>query len=118
MSYDYGSVQLTENLRRDRPDSNSIDHRDFVVCSGRPKRDTVNEDPVDDRSDDCIPVPIDNRGYRGVEMRIRVICTGSSSPFEQALTDSVDGCVSGIASSFPDVVHCRSIGHFSVGGSR
>ena len=89
-----------------------------MVCSGRPRRDTVDEDPVDDRSNDCIPAPINNRGYRSVEMRIQVVRPGSSSPFEQALTDGVDGGILEIASSFPDVVHCRVVGHSSVGGSR
>ncbi len=111
-------VQFTENLRRDRPDPNAIDCRDIVVCSGRPKRDDVDEDLVDDLPNDCVPVSIDNRGHRAIEMCIRVICPGSSSSFEHALTDCVDGCVPGIASSFPDVVHCRVIGHSSAGGSR
>ena len=111
-------VQLTENLRCDRPDPNAVQCRHIVICSGRPKRDAVDEDLVDDLPNDCVPVSIDNRGHRSIEMCIRVICPGSSSPFEQALTDSVDGGILRIASSFPDVVHCRVIGHSSVGGSR
>ena len=111
-------VQFTENLRRNRPDPNAIQRRHIMICSGHPKRDAVDEDLVDDLPNDCVPVSIDNRGHRSTEMCIRAICPGSSSSFEQALTDRVDGCVSGIASSFPDVVHCRVIDHSSVGGSR
>jgi hypothetical protein len=74
-------VQITENLRCDSSDLSAIDCRDIVVCSGGSKRDAVDENSVNDRSDDCIPVPIDNRGYRGVEMCIQVISPESSSPF-------------------------------------
>jgi len=111
-------VQLAENLRRDRPDPNSIECLHIVICSGRPKRDAVDEDPVDDPPNDCVAVSIDNRGHRSIEMCIRVICSWGSRTVEQTLTNSVGGCVRGVASSFLDIVHSRVIGHSSVGGSR
>ena len=89
-------VQLTENLRRDRPDPNSIECRHIVICSGRPKRDAVDENPVDDFPNDCFPVSIDNRGHRSIEMCIWVVRPGSSSSFEQTLTNPVEDACAGL----------------------
>jgi hypothetical protein len=101
-----------------KTDPNSIQCRHIVICSGRPKRDAVDEDPVDDFLDDCFPVSIDNRGHRSIEMCIRVIRSRGSRMVENTLTNPVDGGVRGVASSFLDVVHGRVIGHSSAGGSR
>ena len=89
-------VQLTENLRCESSDPNAIECRHIMICSGRPKRDAVDEDPVDDLSNDCVPVSTDNRGHRFIEMCIRVIRSRGSRTVKQTLTNPVDRCVRGI----------------------
>jgi hypothetical protein len=79
-----------------------------VVGSSSSERDAVDEDVVDHRPNNCIPVSIDDCGYRCIEMHIRVVRSRISSPVTDAFTDRVDICVLGGANSLSDIVARRS----------